>query len=747
MKNLEELNNQICQLPKSLTKLEYLENLEVSKNPLIFPPYKIVSRGLAHILAYLDRNDPEVIQTPPPLPKRTRQTQHQDLQEQQSSLSNRDNALQRPSSPTSYQEEDEHISSLELSEDDSYEIEDVFKEDYSTHEYEQVTGSSQYRMSRSHSSFHFSQKESRPSSAMAAISSKFSRASSNPEWSESDFSKRHPFRRMHSQPEFYERVVMTTQSSPSYSLSLTSLSDNQNANQANENLALSQSHKSWRVQKDSRQHSLHSYRNNLHMSEQKIMMEHRRFTSKNHDRPMPPPRNNFSASINTRKSKLYVRRTTPSPPPRRSRLSGEGGGSISSEENVHTPSPPPPSIPVRQIPPLAPRRSVDTRRTDRNRPSLRAQRSFSPSTVRLDEDLQVERSKVWRVENTKLPTLQRQKTRASSGYMASDSEDEISTDSSCEDLPVPHLQGHTASPSITCPNSIPVGVPTQLNRRPGQLVSPPAATISNQQQHRYLKNGKGQVGTQSKVNTTPQQFPQRNGNLLHRNVYYNDTYITPHSSSRLSATSSYENKLTSQFAYPHAQNQQYDELWHTTAENLRMLLISHLNIPLPANPNALALELRSGIYIALFINDFLGFKAVKRIYEVTGSSWQSRARQNLLSCREIMLNLGVPKHRLFSVTRVLQADPTVGLYGLFYSLQTLMDVWASRPSTFLPGGLGVREKLTNQPVTRKSLLGDITTNRKLRHQHKLQDPHHHRNRTYSNPNFYSGIAGGVFSDV
>ncbi|VDN98327.1 unnamed protein product [Rodentolepis nana] len=259
-----------------------------------------------------------------------------------------------------------------------------------------------------------------------------------------------------------------------------------------------------------------------------------------------------------------------------------------------------------------------------------------------------------------------------------------------------------------------------------------------------------QLHEQQTVNPPPQHFPQRligKEDLPHRNEYYNDTYITPPSSSRLSTPSSYENKVNSQFTYPHAQNQQYDELWRITAENLRMLLISHLNIPLPANPNALALELRSGIYIALFINDFLGFKAVKRIYEVSGSSWQSRARQNLLSCREIMLNLGVPKHRLFSVTRVLQADPTVGLFGIFHSLQTLMDVWASRPSTFIPGGLGVREKLTNQPVTKKSLLGDITTNRKLRHQHQLQNPHHHRNRTYSNPNFYSGFAGGVFSDV
>ncbi|VDN96661.1 unnamed protein product [Rodentolepis nana] len=449
-------------------------------------------------MAYLDRNEPEAIQTPPPLPKRTRQTQYHYFQEQESFLPNKDDMLQPPSS-TSHQEEDENIKSIKLNEDDPYDTEDVFEEDYSTHEYEQMTESTPCRMSRSHSSFHFSQTGSRPSSAMATISSKFSRASSNPEWSESDFSNRHPFRRMHSQPDFYEHVAMTTESSHSYSPSLTSLSDNYNANQANVNLVRSQSHSSWRLQKDSRQNSLHSsYRNNLHMTE-KIIMERRRLTSENHDRPMPPPRNNFSVSINMRKSKLYVRRTTPSPPPRRSRLSFQGGGSISSEENVHTPSPPPPSIPVRQIPPLMPRRAVDTRQTEGNRPSLRSQRSFSPSTLRSDEDLQREKSKVWRAEDTKLPTLQRQKTRVSIRYMAGDSEDEISTDSSCEDLPVPHLRGHTASPYTAFPNSMPAGAPTQLNQRPGQPVSPPAATISNRQQHRYLKNGKGQAGAYSKV--------------------------------------------------------------------------------------------------------------------------------------------------------------------------------------------------------------------------------------------------------
>lgn len=91
------------------------------------------------------------------------------------------------------------------------------------------------------------------------------------------------------------------------------------------------------------------------------------------------------------RSKLYVRRTTPSPPPRRARLSLQGGGSVSSEEIMYAPSPPPPPLPVREVPPLAPRRSVDGRQTDRNRPSLRPQRSFSPSTLRLDENLLRER--------------------------------------------------------------------------------------------------------------------------------------------------------------------------------------------------------------------------------------------------------------------------------------------------------------------------------------------------------------------
>ncbi|KAM3183918.1 hypothetical protein ACTXT7_009399 [Hymenolepis weldensis] len=429
----------------------------------------------------------------------------------------------------------------------------------------------------------------------------------------------------------------------------------------------------------------------------------------------------LSPLLNMGRSKLYVRRTTPSPPPRRTRLSLQGGGSVSSEEIMYTPSPPLPPLPVREVPRLAPRRSVDGRQTDRDRPSLRPQRSFSPSTLRLDENLLRERSKVWRVEDTKLPTLQRQTTRASTGYLTDDSEDELSTDSSCEDLPVPHLRSHTASPFIAFPNSPSGGVPMHFNPRPGQLVPPPTAMISNQQQqHRYLKNGQGQAAAHPKVSSTLQHFAQRimhNGDLSHRNEYYNDNNMIPSSSFRQSTPSSYENRISPQVINLQAQGQQYDELWRTTAENLRMLLISHLNIPLPANPSALALELRSGIYVASFINNFLGFKAIKRIYDVSGSSWQSRARQNLLSCREIMRNLGVPKHRLFSVTRVLQADSTVGLFGLYHCLQTLMDVWASRPSTFVTGCLGVREKLTNQPVAKKSLLGDITTTRQMRHQH------------------------------
>ncbi|VUZ54744.1 unnamed protein product [Hymenolepis diminuta] len=590
---------------------------------------------------------------------------------------------------------------------------------------------------------------------MAAVYSQFSNIPSNLEWSESDYSERHLFRKLHDLPEFYEPVVMATESGHDSTLSLTSLSDDENDNQTKGNLELSQSYNSWSLRNNNHQNSLHSsYRDNLHMPE-KIIMERRRLTSENYDRPMPPPRNNFSPLLNMGRSKLYVRRTTPSPPPRRARLSLQGGGSVSSEEIMYTPSPPPPPLPVREIPPLTPRRSVDSRQTDRNRPSLRSQRSFSPSTLRLDENLLRERSKVWRVEDTKLPTLQRQTTRASTGYLTDDSEDELSTDSSCEDLPVPHLRSHTASPFIAFPNSPSGGVPMHLNPRPGQPVPPPTAMISNQQQqqqqqqHRYLKNGQG-AAAHPKVSSTLQHFAQRimhNGDLSHRYEYYNDNNIIPSSSSRQSTSSSYENRISPQVINPHIQVQQYDELWRTTAENLRMLLISHLNIPLPANPSALALELRSGIYVASFINNFLGFKAIKRIYDVSGSSWQSRARQNLLSCREIMRNLGVPKHRLFSVTRVLQADSTVGLFGLYHCLQTLMDVWASRPSTFMTVNLGVREKLANQPVAKKSLLGDITTTRQMRHQHQLQNPHHHRNRTYSNPTSYPVLASGVFSDV
>nr|VZI27953.1 unnamed protein product [Spirometra erinaceieuropaei] len=53
-----------------------------------------------------------------------------------------------------------------------------------------------------------------------------------------------------------------------------------------------------------------------------------------------------------------------------------------------------------------------------------------------------------------------------------------------------------------------------------------------------------------------------------------------------------------------------------------------------------------------------------------------RARQNLTACRELIRRLGVPKHRLFSVSRILESDSTVGLLGLLHCLQTLIECLA-----------------------------------------------------------------------
>ncbi|KAM7541943.1 hypothetical protein Aperf_G00000009467 [Anoplocephala perfoliata] len=628
---------------------------------------QIISRGLGHILAYLERNEPETIPPPPSLPKRNHLiTHHEHLQ-------------QLPS-----RHEDENVTCGESSEDDPYETGVIFEEECTDPDAE----SSQFQEQISHSptSFPFSLASSRPSSAMAGVSSQFASVHENSEWSEPDLSKRRFFRRLYSQPEFYDHVAMAAESSHESDLSITSLSDDE---------ALSE----------------------------KMNMERYRISSYNYERPMPPPRNNLSPSLNMGRSTLYVRRNTPSPPPRRPRLSLRME-SLSSEDVSQISSPLPPPLPARQVPPLPAPRSLDARQT-RIRPIFRSQRSFPPPTLRFDEASLHDR--VWRVENTKIPSLSRQTTKTSMGYLSDDSESELSTDSSCEDLPVPRLRNHSSAFSAFPQSHF------HSDLQPGQAVPP--TTISNQLQHRYLKNGQGPAIAQPKANNTPQHLQQR---LLHNEIIASPSSSTP---------SSYDLPVAPQAIYPQAQ--QYDELWRSTAENLRMILLSYLNINLPSNPAKLALELRSGVYLAQFINNFLGSKTVKRIYEMSGRSWQPRARQNLLSCREAMRNLGVPKHRLFSVTRVLSGDPTLGLFGLLHSLQTLMEIWASRPSTFLPGGLGVREKLTNQLTPKRSLIGDITTTRQLRQQRHLQDPHHHhhRNRTYSNPIFYPGIASGVFSDV
>lgn len=153
--------------------------------------FQVVSRGLAHILAYLERNEPEIIQPPPPLPKRTLQLQNQDHPEEISlSPPKEESEFQIQASfstPSSKKFDcvDTSKDEVVMSEDDDpYDTGVVFEEDYTNHEVEQVTESDPYMKSTSHSrtSVPFSFTESRPSSAMAAVPSQTSKTPSSNEW-------------------------------------------------------------------------------------------------------------------------------------------------------------------------------------------------------------------------------------------------------------------------------------------------------------------------------------------------------------------------------------------------------------------------------------------------------------------------------------------------------------------------------------------------------------------------------------
>lgn len=102
-------------------------------------------------------------------------------------------------------------------------------------------------------------------------------------------------------------------------------------------------------------------------------------------------------------------------------------------------------------------------------------------------------SQVWEVENTKIPSLSRQTTKTSVGYLSEDdSESEISTDSSCEDLPVPRLRKHSSAFSAFRQLQF------HSNLRFGQAV-PPTMISNHGQHHKYLKNGQGPAAAQPKV--------------------------------------------------------------------------------------------------------------------------------------------------------------------------------------------------------------------------------------------------------
>ncbi|KAL5108238.1 hypothetical protein TcWFU_009967 [Taenia crassiceps] len=601
-----------------------LQEFDVLENPLVFPPFDIVSRGLAHILAFLSRNEQKALLYPSPL--------HQQQYEE---------------------------------------------EDFVDEEAEEISSSRQNLISPP-ATLPSSSTVSRPSSAMAMVTWQQNYPVATSYRTESSHSEGHILRRRSSQPEFYKHGATASGDTDYSSVSLTSLSEDRAS--ALELHHPCDSQQLWGKGQYGKTYS--SYPTISQKTHEMDLERHRLFTGSS-DRPQPQPRSALPSSI-AGQSKLYVRQRTPSPPPRRSR-------------------------------PLAPLPRLPDASLPRTRPPLRSQRSYPPTThyphcFTPDEPSQMKLNPL----NVKL-TRPPHRASNTSVEVSDDSEDDFSTDSSCEDLPVPRLRNHlplSSTPSLS--------IQHHLTHRPEQSVTPTTAPL--QQHRRYLKHGQ----TTGPVHPKHQQRSSQLEGRPYRNEHSTEAFSTSHEIIR-----------SPQPLY--SQTHQYDELWRSTAEALRMILVSHLNTNLPSTPAELANELKTGIYLAEFLNNFLGYKAIKKIYEVSGSSWRLRARQNLFSSREVIHNVGVPKHRLFSVTRVLAADMTVGLFGLLHCLQSLLEVWASKPSTFMVGGLGVREKLSNQPTSYRSLLGDINTNRHMHHQSQQR---HHR-RTFSNSNY--GV--GVFSDV
>ncbi|VDK21224.1 unnamed protein product [Taenia asiatica] len=574
LKNLFSLNcqrNQIYQLPNSLAQMKLLQELDVLENPLVFPPFNIVSRGLAHILAFLSRKEQKAPLHPPPL-QQQQYEEEEDLVEEVAEK--KPSFCQNPISPPA--------------------------------------------------TLLSSPTASRPSSAMATVTWQKSYPPTTSDRTESSHSDRHILRRRSSQPEFYKHVATASGDTDYSSVSLTSLSEDEASA-----LGLHQpcdSQQLWREENYGQAYP--SYLTISHKPQEMNLERYGLFTG-SHDRPQPPPRSAFPSSIAGR-SKLYVRQRTPSPPPRRPR-------------------------------PLAPLPRLPDASLPNTRPPLRSQRSYPPPTHSLHSRLPDEPSQVkLNALNVELARLPHQASNTSAD-LSEESEDDFSTDSSCEDLPVPRLRNHL-------PLSVTPSPSTQhhLTRRPGQSVPPTTASL---QHRRYLKHGKATGSVHPKANPSLLHHQQRSsqvGERLCRSDHPSAAFSPPHQM----ISPSHEILRSPQPLY--SQTHQYDELWRSTAEALRT-------------------------------------------------------------------------HRLFSVTRVLAADTTVGLFGLLHCLQTLLEVWASRPSTFMMGGLGVREKLSNQPTSYRSLLGDITTNRHMRHQ--SQQRYHHR--TFSNPNYGLGVngCGGVFSDV
>ena len=100
----------------------------------------------------------------------------------------------------------------------------------------------------------------------------------------------------------------------------------------------------------------------------------------------------------------------------------------------------------------------------------------------------------WKAELTRLPTLSRQTTKTSVELSEDSEEEDLSTDTSCEDLPVPRLRNnlHQLGSPPTLPGQ------RFLTGAPGQTVHPTA--VSFQQHHYYGRHGQSPAPAHFKVN-------------------------------------------------------------------------------------------------------------------------------------------------------------------------------------------------------------------------------------------------------